>query len=168
MWPEIHVALHASWPRLQPKCSLTKCISLLPDAALPTVSVHCQMQPYQLYQFTARCSLTKCISSLPDAALPTVSVHCQMQRYQLYQFTARCSVTNCISSLPICSPPNFTTQPHSQNIHLPCCLAQRFTSHQPYLLHFPTIHVASSQPLPEERADTAKRPEEHTFFSYAV
>jgi hypothetical protein len=89
------------------------------------------MQPYQLYQFAARCSLTNCIRLLPVAALPTVSVYCQLQPYQLYQFTARCS------------HPNFTTQPHSHNIQLLCCLAQRFTSHQPYRLHFPTFHVAS-------------------------
>jgi len=82
----------------------------------------------------------------PDTALPTVSVYCQIQP----------------------PPPNFTTQPHSHSIQLLYCLAQRFTSHQPYLLRFPRLHVTPSQPLREGRAGTAKRPEEHTFFCFTV
>ena len=62
----MHVALHAS------------CSSSLPDTALPTVSVYCQIQPYQLYQFTAQIQ-----------PYQLYQFTAQMQPYQLYQFTAQ-------------------------------------------------------------------------------
>ena len=49
--------------------SLTNCISLLPDTALPTVSVYCQMEPSQLHSASL---LTKssCSAAQPNGLLP--------------------------------------------------------------------------------------------------